>query len=171
MVVRRKEVHFKHTYGDLCAEVLLGSSWHCRAFSCHAAVMERQRLGESCIVCLVREVDYIKLSGKRWLQISIVWEAERCFSQNTCLSWKTERYQHLKSGTGKKVSVWFLGLCKQHMGTGLLLQPRKSRLLWSFPGGAGWGREPASVWTHANANIVRYFMKRSQQTHLLGGHE
>lgn len=122
MVVRRKEVHFKYTYGDLCAEVLLGSAWHCRAFSCHAAVMERQRLGESCIVCLVREVDYIKLSGKRWLQISIVWEAERCFSQNTCLSWKTERYRHLKSGTGKKVSVWFLGLCKQHMGTGLLLE-------------------------------------------------
>lgn len=64
MILRRKKVHFKYTYGDLCAKVL-GSSWHYRVFSCHAAVMERQRLGESCIVYLVRKVDYIKLSGKR----------------------------------------------------------------------------------------------------------
>lgn len=65
MIPRRKKVHFRHTYGDLCAKVLLGRSWHYRVFSCHAAVVGRESLRESCIVYLVRKVDYIKSSGKR----------------------------------------------------------------------------------------------------------
>lgn len=74
-------------------------------------------------------------------------------------NWKvpTLEITHWEEG----LSVWFLRLYKQCMCTSLFLQPRNSRLLWSFPSRAACGREAVSVWTHANTNIVKYFAIRS----------
>lgn len=105
MIPHRKKVHFRHTYGDLCAEVLLGSPWCFWVFSSHAAVMGRG----SCIVYRVRKVDYIKSSGKRSLEISIVWEAKWCFSQNTRLSCELEGTNLWNNALGRRSPCDSLG--------------------------------------------------------------